>query len=108
MALYNAPIKYKAIENPTPLKVFKLPRHTQAIQPWQHGHPYTKRTLLWLHNLPPLKETSIVKPQKGWCDAKRNPKYRSETFTGIAEAMADQWTKCILSTRPEQLKLFAL
>lgn len=42
-----------AVENPTPLKIVELPPYTQAIQPWQFGHPYTKRTCLWLKELPP-------------------------------------------------------
>lgn len=43
-----------AVENPTPMKLVGLPPYTQAVQPWQFGHPYTKRTCLWLKNLPPL------------------------------------------------------
>lgn len=42
------------VENPTPGKIHQLPQYTQAIQPWWFGHPYTKRTCLWLKNLPPL------------------------------------------------------
>ena len=49
--LLNAPIEYIAIENPTPLKVVELPKHSQAIQPYEYGHEYSKRTLLWLKNL---------------------------------------------------------
>lgn len=43
-----------SVENPTPGKIHQLPQYTQAIQPWWFGHPYTKRTCLWLKNLPPL------------------------------------------------------
>ena len=46
MKMINAPIEYIAVENPTPLKVVDLPKHTQAIQPYEYGHPYSKRTLL--------------------------------------------------------------
>ena len=41
------------VENPTPMKIIGLPPYTQAIQPYQFGHPYSKRTCLWLKNLPP-------------------------------------------------------
>ena len=81
-----------AMENP----VGVLPvKPTQYIQPWQFGHGETKKTGLWLHNLPPLEPTSIVegREQRLW---KLPPsadrwKIRSETFKGIAEAMAEQW-----------------
>lgn len=49
-----------AIENPVPSRVFELPKHAQIIQPWQFGHPYTKKTLLWLFGLPQLEPTDIV------------------------------------------------
>ena len=49
-----------AVENPTPLKIVELPPYTQAIQPWQFGHPYTKRTCLWLKELPLLVPTEII------------------------------------------------
>ncbi len=93
MALYNAPVKYVALENPTPLKIFGLPKETQAIQPHEHGHPYTKRTCLWLRNLPQLQATQNVKPVGSWVAVNRNKKTRSKTFEGIAKAMAIQWTQ---------------
>ena len=108
MQFYNANCPRICIENPTPMKLIGLPPYTQAIQPWQHGHPYTKRTCLWLRGLPPLEPTSIitegVQPYvNGGCkDAhgnyrrfqgrkERDPKTRSKTFPGIARAMAEQW-----------------
>lgn len=106
MELWNAPIKYIALENPTPLKVVGLPKHTQAIQPYQFGHPYSKRTLLWLKNLPSLTHTKIIdeyKPflpsntgglargRKGSRGVARTAKEASKTFEGVAEAMATQW-----------------
>ena len=57
LQLLNAPIEYIAIENPTPLKIVELPKQDQAIQPYEYGHEYSKRTLLWLKNLPLLKHT---------------------------------------------------
>ena len=61
MALWNAPIKHICLENPTPSKIYGLPEPSQIVQPYMFGHPYTKRTLLWLKNLPPLKATKIIK-----------------------------------------------
>lgn len=81
-----------AMENP--VGVLPIPPD-QYIQPWQFGHGETKKTGLWLHNLPTLEPTNIVegREQRIW---KLPPtadrwKIRSTTFTGIAEAMEDQW-----------------
>ena len=95
------------IENPTPMKIACLPNPTQIIQPYEYGHPYTKRTCLWIKGLEPLTPTEIVEPTMGsWVNGdasaykrkgkenihgKSNAKDRSKTFTGIAKAMADQW-----------------
>lgn len=85
-------------ENPIPHKYAKaiMGDYTQIIQPWQFGHAESKATCLWLRNLPPLIPTDVVGgPYDGrvW---KESPgpdrwKRRSITYTGIAEAMADQW-----------------
>lgn len=106
MKLWSAPIKYICLENPTPLKVIGLPDHNQVIQPYQFGHPYSKRTLLWLKNLPPLKHTEIVenyrpflpsntggfsRGQGGSRGVARNAKEASVTFEGVAFAMSNQW-----------------
>ena len=101
MSIYNADCSKIAIENPTPSKIYKLPEKTQVIQPWQFGHPYSKRTQLWLKGLPKLIPTNIVEVEcscrkagnwfnKGGKDRQIN---RSKTFPGIAKAMADQWTR---------------
>ena len=101
MAIYNADCPKIAIENPTPSKIFELPEKTQVIQPWQFGHPYSKRTQLWLKGLPKLIPTNIVEVEsscrkagnwfnKGGKDRQIN---RSKTFPGIAKAMANQWTR---------------
>lgn len=107
MAIYNADCPKIAIENPTPSRVYHLPEKSQVIQPWQFGHPYTKRTQLWLKGLPPLEPTDIVTPERTWCPSgsysgKHGEKHRgmfttdrarnrSKTFSGIAKAMAEQW-----------------
>lgn len=95
------------VENPIPSRVFCLPPYTQAIQPYEYGHPYSKKTCLWLKNLPPLFPTDIVEPVATWCPSgsyahkhdERNKgmfttdraKNRAKTFTGVADAMSDQW-----------------
>lgn len=107
LAFYNADIPRIAVENPTPMKLVNLPPYTQAIQPYQFGHPYSKRTCLWLKGLPELQPTEIIDHHEpyvnGGCKDKygnyrrfqgrneRDPKTRSKTFEGFAEAMAEQW-----------------
>lgn len=106
MRFYNADIPRIAVENPVSSKVFEMPPHTQEVQPWMFGHPYTKKTRLWLKGLPPLRPTNVVEPIAPYVPAgtgrKNKEKYgaakrgedakeRSKTFWGIAEAMAAQW-----------------
>lgn len=108
MAFYNADCDRISIENPVPLTCVGLPEKTQAIQPYEFGHPYTKKTYLWLKGLPKLVPTDVVKPvgpyvcgnseiwkkqaSKGTVYGKeKSAKHRSKTFLGIAKAMAEQW-----------------
>jgi hypothetical protein len=99
MELLNAPIEYICIENPIPSKVFGLPHYSQTIQPYEFGHPFKKKTCLWLKNLPALMSTDIVatsestKVPGNWFNkgGKERQKNRAKTFQGIADAMADQW-----------------
>ena len=101
MTIYNADCPKIAIENPTPSKIYQLPEKTQVIQPWQFGHPYSKRTQLWLKGLPKLVPTNIVEVESScrtsgnWFNkgGKNRQINRSKTFEGIAKAMADQWTR---------------
>ena len=111
MKIMEADCEKIAIENPTPMKLIELPPYNQAVQPYEFGHPYSKRTCLWLKNLPPLIPTKIMKEHvpyvNGGCkDAhgnyrrfqgrkERDPKIRAKTFPGIAKAMAEQWTEDI-------------
>lgn len=98
VALRRIPIPRICIENPVMHKYAKsLVRYefSQSIQPWQFGHGECKRTCLWLKNLPDLQPTDVV-DGRGQSVARCPPgadrwKFRSRTFTGIAEAMADQW-----------------
>lgn len=62
MMFFNARCKHIAIENPVPLKIFNLPKPTTYVEPFQFGEPFTKKTLLWLINLPPLFPTNYVHP----------------------------------------------
>ena len=104
----NADCGKIAVENPIPSRVFELPKYTQIIQPYEHGHPFTKKTCLWLKNLPPLKPTEIVEPKGPYVcgnseiwkkqaangivyGKEKSAKHRSKTFAGIAKAMAEQW-----------------
>jgi len=99
MALYNANIPKIAIENPVPSTVYGLPKYTQAIQPYEYGHPFQKRTCLWLKGLPKLTPTNIVAERQStkvagnWFNkgGKDRQKERARTFEGIAKAMATQW-----------------
>ena len=101
MAFYNADCEKICIENPTPSRVYELPKYTQVIQPWMFGHPVQKRTCLWLKGLEPLKPTEVVEERQSskvpgnWFNkgGKERQKNRAKTFPGIAKAMAEQWGK---------------
>ena len=97
---WNAPIERIAIENPVMHKhakarIVNFEDFAQSIQPWQFGHGETKRTCLWLKNLPPLIPTNIVSgraPRVHQMPPSPDRwKERSRFFPGIAKAMADQW-----------------
>lgn len=101
MKLYNADCPHIAVENPVSSKIFQMPEHSQEIQPYMFGHPFKKKTRLWLKGLPPLKPTNIVEAAEStkiagnWFNkgGKERQKNRSKTFEGIARAMAEQWGK---------------
>jgi hypothetical protein len=96
MNLFTANVKYVAVENPIPLRISALPAPSCIVQPYEHGHEYSKATCLWLRNLPPLLPTLYAPSWKSFTDSVRDPKNRSKTFPGIAKAMADQWGSFIL------------
>lgn len=101
------------IENPTGILNTVWRKPDQIINPYQFGHPFKKRTCLWLKGLEKLKDTDLVEPKfhytsnstqggklkdgtrrksklpifKAW----ESSKERSKTFAGIAKAMAEQW-----------------
>ena len=105
--LMSAPISRIAIENPVGAISTRIRRPEQIIQPYLFGEDASKKTCLWLKNLPPLYPTKYIPPRvvggkKRWanqCDSGQNKlgpsddrwKERSRTYRGIAEAMASQW-----------------
>jgi site-specific DNA-cytosine methylase len=93
--LMDAPIDRIAIENPVSIISSHIRKPDQTIQPWQFGHGETKRTCLWLKNLPKLEPTDIVegREQRIWKMPPSADRWRerSKTFQGIADAMAEQW-----------------
>lgn len=98
---WNAPIERIALENPVMHKhakarIVNYQEPAQSIQPWQYGHGETKRTCLWLKNLPTLTPTNIVSGREARVH-RMSPgpdrwKERSRFYPGIADAMAVQWT----------------
>ena len=99
--LLDAPIPHIALENPISIISSKIRKPNQIVQPWQFGHGETKATCLWLKNLPRLVPTNIVEGREA--RVHRMPpgpnrwKERSRTFTGIADAMASQWSEAVVT-----------
>lgn len=115
MKFVNADCDHIAIENPVGIMSTFYRKPDQIIQPYQFGHPVSKKTCLWLKNLPLLIPTNIVEPElihsKGksggysgplWIVKDENGKIlpygdprvkkaRSKTYSGIADAMAAEW-----------------
>lgn len=91
----NAKADYVAVENPLPMKRAGLPQPSCYIQPYWYGHKYSKKTLYWLRNLPPLLPDASNPEYKEFVRSSRG-KYRSRTFEAVARAMARQWTECML------------
>ena len=94
--LLNCNIPKIALENPIGIISTRIKKPTQIIQPYEHGHGETKATCLWLKNLPKLKPTNIVNGREARIHnmppTKDRSKLRSITYTGIAQAMSNQWT----------------
>ena len=108
MRFLDADCRKIAVENPVPLTRYALPPWSQVIEPYMFGHPWRKKTCLWLRGLPPLMATDIVVPEGLWVGStsgrkdgaiytrykltsKRDAKTRAKTFPGLARAMAEQW-----------------
>lgn len=105
--LLEQPIDKIALENPVSCISTRIRKPDQIIQPYEYGHDASKKTCLWLKNLPRLQPTKYIEPRyvdgkPRWgnqTDSGQNKltpsedrwKIRSETYSGIAEAMADRW-----------------
>lgn len=106
-ALLSAPILRIALENPVGRISTAIRPADQYVNPYEFGHDASKKTGLWLQNLPKLRPTKYIEPRivngkKRWgnqTDSGQNKlgpsedrwKIRSVTYKGIAEAMAEQW-----------------
>ncbi|WP_309229274.1 hypothetical protein [Novosphingobium sp. NBM11] len=120
-------IPRRAIENPVMHKhaiAFTGRGFTQFVQPWWFGDPFFKATGFELINLPNLQPTNKLTPpkagtdeHKAWSRVHREPpgpdraRKRSQTFPGIAAAMADQWgleLRAAGSDEPAQMELFGV
>ena len=105
--LLDAPIERIALENPVSVISSRIRKPDQIVNPYEFGHDASKKTCLWLKNLPCLTPTNMIEPRmingrKRWgnqTDSGQNKlapsadrwKIRSETYEGIAAAMASQW-----------------
>ena len=101
-SLMDAPIPRIALENPVSVISSRIRKPDQIIQPYQFGHPESKKTCLWLKGLNPLQPTAVMQMRGRWENQtpsgqnKLGPspdrwKIRSKTYPGIAHAMATQW-----------------
>jgi hypothetical protein len=117
--LLSAPVQHIALENPIGCISTQIRPPTQTIQPWQFGDPESKATCLWLKNLPPLVAThaendlfaaplparashgrwlnQTASGQNKLAPSADRWKERSRTYSGIARAMADQWSEYLLT-----------
>lgn len=107
LRLYKAHIYRIAIENPVGIMSTVFRKPDQYVHPYYFGCPHSKKTGLWLKNLPKLQPTELVEPEMYiYKDGRKDPMWhvetmklppiersriRSKTFPGIAKAMADQW-----------------
>lgn len=108
MLFANAKCEKIVIENPVGIMSTKWRKPDQIIQPFEYGDSFSKKTCLWIKGLPKLQPTDIVDKgeqtkfksgksmPKWYADAfklppKERARVRSQTFPGIAKAMADQW-----------------
>lgn len=113
LKLYNAPIRHIAVENPVGIMSTTFRKPDQYVHPYHFGDPHSKKTGLWLKNLPKLKHTEVVEPEMYvYKDGRKDPMWhvesmklppaersrvRSKTFQGMADQMAKQWGDFLLS-----------
>jgi hypothetical protein len=104
--LLDAPIERIALENPVSCISSRIRKPDQIVQPWWFGDDASKKTCLWLKNLPPLVETDKLAGDSSTRRANQTAsgqnklppsadrwKIRSKTYPGIARAMAQQWSE---------------
>lgn len=107
MTIANANCERIAIENPVGVMSSLWRKPDQYVEPYMFGDPEKKKTGLWLKGLPPLQPTNIVEPIIIHCKSGANePRWhmetmrlppaertriRSQTYKGLAKAMAAQW-----------------
>ena len=105
--LLGAPIDKITLENPIGRIGTAIRKADQYIQPYPFGHDASKKTGLWLKNLPLLENTLYIPPRvvngkNRWANqtdsgqnklapSKDRWKDRARTYQGIAQAMAEQW-----------------
>lgn len=94
----QADADYVAVENPLPMACAQLPKPSTFVQPSWFGCKYTKKTLFWLRNLPPLMPEIEHPNPREFVRASRG-KYRSRTFPQVADAMARQWLAYIIDEK---------
>ncbi|MGY4532658.1 hypothetical protein ACVW0Y_001787 [Pseudomonas sp. TE3786] len=99
--LMKAPIPFKALENPKSVISSQIRRPDQIVQPWMFGHGETKETHFWLEGLPTLNPTCVVEGRSPvvhhMAPGPDRWKNRSRTYLGIAEAIAHQWGRHVMS-----------
>jgi site-specific DNA-cytosine methylase len=116
MNIVNANCKHIAIENPVGVMSTLYRKPDQIIHPYYFGDPVSKKTCLWLKNLPLLyyqktpdlfsDKTTVVDyeyrifgngkkysgPAANWYSTpEERSKQRSKTYPGIANAMGQTW-----------------
>lgn len=98
MRMLAAPARFVAVENPAPMRIAGLPPYDCIVNPYDFGHKYSKRWCLWLRNLPPLLPTHarILNHVQYIKHCSSSSRKRSESFKGVAEAMAEQWGSLLL------------
>lgn len=105
--IMEAPCSRIAIENPVGAIGTRIRKADQIIQPWMFGDDASKATCLWLKGLPLLKPTRYARPRivegrRRWANQSDSGQnyllptddrwmLRSQTYPGVARAMAEQW-----------------
>lgn len=97
----SAQADYVAVENPLPMARARLPKPSCYADPSWFGVKYTKKTLYWLKNLPPIMAEMVYCSPKQYVHSSRG-KYRSRTFPAMAMGIAKQWERYILDDLNKQ------